>query len=347
MGKSNIKSAINNIGIPRLIIIGFFFILCGVAFAKDMNVPDLLSNTLIRTGQNGILVLAMVPAILCGIGLNFGIAIGIVGGILGGLISIELGLAGWSGLIVAILIGIVISAILGFFYGLLLNRVKGSEMTVSTYVGFSVIALMNIGWLLLPFKHPAIKWPIGDGLRNTVAMDDSFGLILNQLWEFKLGSIVVPTGSLLFLAISCLLMKVFLNSKIGLAMTQAGSNPRFARANGIDIDKMRVLGTVLSTVVSAVGIIIYAQSYGFFQLYNAPLTMSFAAVAAVLIGGASLKRAKVSHVIIGVFLFQAIISMGLPVFNAVLVEGNLSEVMRLIISNGIILYSLTKSEEVK
>lgn len=46
--------------------------------------------------------------------------------------------------------------------------------------------------------------------------------------------------------------------------------------------------------------------------------------------------------IIGTFLFQALLVVALPVSNAVLPEGNLSEVVRIIISNGIIVYALTR-----
>lgn len=368
MNKGKLQTYIDNIGIARWIIICFFLILCVSAGFLGLQVNDLISNILVRTGMNGVLVLAMVPAIQCGIGLNFGISLGIVSGILGSLISIEMGLQGWPGFAAAIIIGIVIGTIVGYLYGLLLNRVKGSEMTVSTYVGFSVIALMNIAWLLLPFKSPDVRWPIGDGLRNTVSLDDSFGKVLNNFMAIHIGGnntttgiknlisvtnkieapisggLTIPTGSLLFLGLCIFLVWMFLRSKKGIAMSAAGNNPKFAKASGIHVDKMRILGTVLSTVLSAVGITVYAQSYGFIQLYNAPLMMSFAAVAAILIGGASLTRAKGSYVVIGVFLFQAIISMGLPVANRIIPEGNLSEVMRLIISNGIILYALTKTE---
>ena len=71
--------------------------------------------------------------------------------------------------------------------------------------------------------------------------------------------------------------------------------------------------------------------------------MGFHAVAAVLIGGASIGKANISHVILGTFLFQGILSVALPVANEILPEGNLSDVMRIIISNGIILYALTKT----
>ena len=105
---------------------------------------------------------------------------------------------------------------------------------------------------------------------------------------------------------------------------------------------MRLLGTILSTVLGAAGIVIYSQSYGFYQLYEAPLMMGFPAVAAILIGGSSPKKATIFNVVIGTVLFQSLLTMALPVANKLVVGGNLSEVGRVIVSNGIILYALTK-----
>ena len=100
-----------------------------------------------------------------------------------------------------------------------------------------------------------------------------------------------------------------------MAMHVAGSNPRFAQSCGINVNKMRILGTVLSTVLAAVGILVYNQSYGFLSLYNGPLMMAFPAAAAILIGGASLRRATIGHVIIGTFLFQSVLVVASPLFN--------------------------------
>ena len=88
---------------------------------------------------------------------------------------------------------------------------------------------------------------------------------------------------------------------------------------------------------------VHAQGFGFMQLYNGPMMMGFTSVAAVLIGGASPRRACISHVLIGTFLFQSIMALALPVANQFIPESNLSEVMRLIISNGIIIYALTQT----
>ncbi|MGL5438851.1 MAG: ABC transporter permease subunit [Filifactoraceae bacterium] len=336
------KRFINNLGVPRLIIISLFLSLCIAALVLQMDLGKLMSDALVRMGMNGVLVLAMVPGVLCGIGLNFGISIGIVCGLLGGLISIEMDLRGFSALFVAIGISIPFSIIMGYLYAVLLNRTKGSEMTVSTYAGFSVISLFCIVWLLAPFNSLEIKWPIGDGLRTTITLQDRYAQVLDKFMAINIGSLTIPTGLLLFFFICCVLMAVFLKSKSGIAMSTAGDNPRFAEASGIDVNRARILGTVISTVLGAVGVIVYAQSYGFYQLYQAPLMMPFGAVAAILIGGASAKKANMIHVILGVFLFQGLLTFSLPIANKIVTEGGLSEIMRIIVQYGIILYALTK-----
>jgi simple sugar transport system permease protein len=348
--REKIGNIYNNIGLPRIIITSFFIFLLVISVPLGLNILNLLGDSIRRWAMYGILVLAMVPAVQCGIGLNFGISLGIVAGLLGATLSIELGISNpWLGMLFASAVGILLGGLLGVFYGFMLNKLKGSEMTVSTYVGFSVIAFMNMIWLALPFKNGNLVWPISEqGMRNTISLEGSFGLILNKLWSFSIGNpatgLFVPTGLILFFLAVCFIVYLFMRSKVGMAMSAAGENPEFTRASGINVDKMRIIGTAVSTALAALGIITYAQSYGFLQLYNAPLMMGFHSVAAVLIGGASVGRAKISHVILGAFLFQGILTVALPVANKILPEGNLSDVLRLIISNGIILYALSKTK---
>ena len=337
-----LKKMINKFGLPRIIIAGFFILLVIGASAFQMNMPQFFGDILRRWGMFGILALAMVPAVQCGIGLNFGISMGIVGGLLGGIIVIQLNIAqnpslvaihplfaAWVAILVAILIGVVLATGIGYLYGLLLNRVKGSEMTVTTYVGFSVIAFMNMVWMLLPFDNGELIWPnAGKGMRNTISLASSFSEVMNKTMAFGMGDFLFPTGLLLFFFLMCFLVWLFMRSKTGMAMTAAGANPMFAKAAGINVNKMRLIGTTISTVLAAVGILVYAQGFGFMQLYNGPMMMGFTSVAAVLIGGATPKRALIVHVLIGTFLFQGIMTLGLPVVNQIIPEGNLSEVMR-------------------
>ncbi len=343
---NRVKSFTRQVGLPRIIIVGFLLILLVTAMVQQQNMGTLMSDVLVRYGMNMILALAMMPAIIAGTGMNFGLPVGLLCGILGGLISIEAGFKGWAGILVAIALSIPLATMAGYAYGKLINAVKGDEMMVGTYVGYAVVSLMCMGWLKLPFNDPAMVWPIGGsqgGLRLTITLAANYDAIFNKLFAFKIGGLKIPTGLILVGLLMCLLVWLFSRTKLGVGMQAAGANPQFAVASGINVNHMRLWGVILSTVIGAVGIIIYAQSFGFYQLYNAPLNMAFAPVAAVLLGGATARSCKISHVIIGTFLFQALLTIALPVANQLMPEGGLSEVIRIIVSNGIILYALTQT----
>ena len=353
-----VKRFIADFGLPRIIIMIFFIMLFVTAGIYGMNVPSFLGDVLRRWGMFGFLVLAMVPSIQSGIGPNFGLTVGIVGGMLGAVLSIEMRYTGWFdfaaanpalfnliGVFVAAFIGIFIGTFMGILYGMLLNRVKGSEMAVSAYVGFSTVAAFNIVWALIPVSASILILPAsGEGLRQVVNLQDDFGGAINSLLMFNIGDMTVPTGLLLLFAIACFCMWIFTRSRTGMMMSAAGANPDYARASGINVDKMRILGTTISTAIGSFGIVIYAQSFGFLQLYNAPLMFGFLSVAAVLIGGATVKRARVFDVVLGALLFQGMLTIALPLANEVIPDvPGVPEMIRMIMTNGIILYALTKA----
>jgi simple sugar transport system permease protein len=339
----NIKKSIRSFGLPRIIIVLFLGLVWSFSVALEIPFPQLFSDTLVRWGMNGILVLAMMPSILAGTGLYFGLPIGIICGLIGGLMAIELNLVGFTAFFGAIAIAVPLALLAGYAYGWMLNRVKGSEMTVATYVGFSVVSLMCMFWAMAPFKSPEMAWPIGRGVRVTITLEGRFDQILNRLWAFRIGGFIIPTGLILFFLLVCLLVAFFFRTKTGMALRAGGENPRFAQASGINVDKTRIVGTILSTVLGAVGILVYAQSFGFIQLYMAPLFMGFIAAAAILIGGASIGKASITNVLIGTFLFQGLLVATLPVANKIATLGSLAEISRIIVSNGIILYALAQS----
>lgn len=335
---------IRRLGVPRTIISLFFIYLLLAAQLYSISVSLMLGDVLKRVGTYGILVLAMLPGIQCGIGLNMGMTIGCISGLLATIIALQYNMTGAGALIFSCVLGALIAIPLGWAYSKMLNRMKGDEMTISTYVGFSFVSLMCIAWMLLPFTNPKIIWLLsGKGLRVTHSLLGSFAHILDNLLSFRVLGADVPTGLLLFFLMCCLAMWIFSRSKAGIAMSAAGSNPRFAEASGLNVDHTRTLGTVLSTVIAAVGIVIYSQAFGYAQLYTAPRQLGFIAASAILIGGATVTKAKVGHVILGVFLFEGVLSLGQQVVNAAVAGGGLSEVMRIMISNGIILYALTQS----
>ena len=64
-------------------------------------------------------------------------------------------------------------------------------------------------------------------------------------------------------------------------------------------------------------------------------------VAAILIGGASVNKASIANVIIGTFLYQGLVTMTPTVINS-LIHLDISEIIRIIVSNGMIVYALTR-----
>jgi simple sugar transport system permease protein len=341
--KERLVAIYHGFGLPRLIIAGFLLLLLIIAAGTELSVPGLLSDALVRIGQNGIYVLAMVPSIQAGVGLNFGLPVGVICGIVGVLVAMEFTLLGFKGFLVAILLAVPLAIGAGYLYSLLINRVAGQEMMVGTYVGFSVVAGMCIFWLMAPFKNPALIWPVGgQGLRVTLTLADTFAGVLNNFLAFEIFGLKVPTGLLLFYGLIAFIVWLFFRTKAGVAMEVVGRNPRFAAASGLSLNKYRTLGIIMSTVLAAIGYTVYAQSFGFVQLYNGPLMTAFPAVAGVLIGGASTREAKVRHAILGVVLFQTLLTVAMPVTNQ-LIEGNISEIARVVVSNGMILYALTRA----
>jgi simple sugar transport system permease protein len=344
---NRIKQLAADFGLPRIIITLYLLGLFLAAPFVGVDLPASLSDTLIRIGMNGIMVLALVPMIQSGCGLNFGLSLGVIAGLLGATISIETGLIGAAGFIVAIFISQGFGAVFGYGYGKLLNRVKGGEMMIATYVGFSSVMIMSIAWLILPFKSPTMIWGYGGtGLRTTISVEGFWRHILDDFMVIQIGeNFKFPTGAVLVFILVSLLIWAFFHLKTGTAITAVGSNPTYARASGINIDRMRIISVMMSTMLGALGILIFEQSFGFIQLYEGPLYMAFPAVAAILIGGAGVNKATLTNVFIGAALYQGILTMTPSIFNAVL-KVDMSDVIRIIVSNGMILYALTRQTKV-
>jgi simple sugar transport system permease protein len=330
-------------GIPRLLIAGFLVLLFAVAVATRMDLGSLVSDSVTRVGRNGVLVLALLPAIQGGIGLNFGLPLGIVCGLVGCVVALNAGVPGPAGLLYASGLGLALAIPVGWAYGWLLNRTRGQEMMVGTYLGFAAVSLMSIFWLLAPFHNPTLVWAIGGrGLRTTLSLGGVFDKVLDRWLAVEVAGITIPTGTLVAFGMLSLLVWIFFRTRMGITIAAARGNPRFARAAGISDERTRVQSAVFSTALAAIGIVIYSQSFGFVQLYTAPLLMAFPAIACILIGGATVGRATVAHVLVGTVLFQSILTVALPVTSQV-IQGDISETARLIIQNGMILYALTRA----
>jgi simple sugar transport system permease protein len=200
-------------------------------------------------------------------------------------------------------------------------------------------------WLVYPITNRDIGFFLGPGLRILVNLETfAASKILENLWSFSIFGTVIPTGTLLIFAFFALLVYLFFRSKTGTAISAVGMNPVFARATGVNVDRSRIIANMMSTCLGAIGMIVYAQGFGFAQFYDTPLLMAFPAVASVLVGGASAQRSRVFNVILGCFLFQGLLTTAPPVIGRLLqdVDADITNPVRLIVQFGVILYALTK-----
>jgi len=338
-------SIFSYINICTIIVGVFFLVVLAVGAIVGISFTNMLYDCIMRFSRNAILVLAMLPAIRSGMGPYFGLPVGIVCGLLAEVIAIRNDFLSWGFLYVSVVLAILISIPVGYAYGKFMNAVKGKEMIVGVFTGFSFIAFFGIIWHIIVPRPNIWYWWGPDWLITTIQLDQvNANLILDKFLSFKIGqNITVPTGTLLTIFLLCFLIYLFFRSKPGIAISASGASPMFARAAGLHVENNRIVASIISTALGALGIIVYGQSFGYIQLYDAPMMMTFPAVAAVLIGGATMRRARVLHVILGAFIFNSLLASFIPMSN-VLLSGTdaavLTDVIRQVVQNGVILYAL-------
>lgn len=226
------KKIVNTLGIPRLIIIGLLIVILIAMPILGLQIEMLYTQAFGRIGMYMVLVLAMVPAIESGIKMNMALPLGILCGLVGSVISLEVGASGWTGLFSAMLISVPIAAVVGILYGMILNKIKGSEMMIATYSGYTAVAVMCIAWMAFPIKNAEIRWPQGNGVRSIVSLTGKYEKILDHFLEIRItDELVFPTGLFLFVGLMCFLVWLFMRSKLGIIMKTAGANPGICKCH--------------------------------------------------------------------------------------------------------------------
>lgn len=328
--------------LPQMIIILFIMILLVLAIKISIPAASLINDFIVRLILNCVLVISLIPMVNSGAGLNFGLPVGAVAGLLGMVLTAQFGGKGLTGFFLSIAVSIPFAVSAGELYGRLLNRVKGREEIAATFTGFSIVSIMCLFWVAAPFSHPQMIWILGrSGLRNTIGLKEFWGKSLYNFLKIKTGEIIIPAGSILFITLILILLYLFSRTRAGMMMNAVGENESFARINGVNIEKMRKLSVIMSTVLASAGTCIYAQQYGFIELYDAPLMAAFPAVSAFLLGGSYGKRVYLRHALLGVVLYQSLYLLSLPVANVLLVP-EMAEIIRMIITSFVILYALAK-----
>jgi putative ABC transport system permease protein len=109
-------------------------------------------------------------------------------------------------------------------------------------------------------------------------------------------------------------LTLFLGTDLGLAMRAAGNNPQMAKAVGIEVDRMVVLGLGLSNGLIALAGALLAQYQGFANIQMG-IGMVVTGVATLLIGETLLGRRPVGRwiagAIAGAVVFRLLLALAL------------------------------------
>ncbi|WP_313341425.1 ABC transporter permease subunit [Sedimentibacter sp.] len=135
----------------------------------------------------------------------------------------------------------------------------------------------------------------------------------------------VPVVTGLLIIGLCIFSEKILSTKLGQDFRSVGQSQHIAQVSGINVDKTRLIATMISTVLAAWGQIMYLQNMGTLNTYGAHTQIGMFSVACLLVGGASTQKANIRHAILGTLLFNSMFIMspeiGLSVFgNALLGE---------------------------
>ncbi len=344
MSKNNAADILRRFSVPIM-----FVIICAICAPISGLSPSYLVNEIVtRMGRNAFLILSLLIPIMAGMGLNFSMTLGAMAGEIGLILVSDWQIIGIPGMVLAMIISVPISALLGLFCGKVLNMAKGREMITSYIISFFINGIYQLIVLYLmgpviPIKHANIKLPRGYGVRNTVSLL-SMRQKLDNLIPLTISGVKIPVATFIIIFILCLVIVWFRKTKLGQDMRAVGQDMEVAKDAGIDVEGTRMISMVLSTVFAGVGMIIYLQNMGNIATYSSHSQIGMFCIAALLVGGASVDKASIGNVFLGIILFHTMFIVAPKAGTVITGDSMIGEYFRVFVSYAVITLALIMYE---
>ena len=152
--------------------------------------------------------------------------------------------------------------------------------------------------------------------------------------------VTVPMITFFVVGLLCIFNNALMKTKIGQQFRAVGQNRTVANASGINVDRVRVIAIVISTVLAGWGQLIFVQNMGSFQTYGAHEQVGLYAGAAILVGGASIKKATNGQALLGCILFHLLFIVAPSAGKNLFGDAAIGEYFRVFISYGVIALAL-------
>ena len=334
----NVKQFLGKNSVPIL-----FILICAVLIpVSGLPVSYILNEAMTRLGRNAFLILSLLIPIMAGMGLNFAMTLGAMAGEIALILVADWQIWGIPGLVLAAILSIPLSILLGLMCGSILNRAKGREMVTSYFIAYCMTGVYQLVVLymmgpIIPILHNTLKLPRGFGIRNTVS--------LLQMRQSVDNALAVYVGGVI--ALACLFIVWFRRTKLGQDMRAVGQDMNVARDAGINVDRTRLISIVMSTVFAGFGMIIYLQNMGNFPTYTAHTNVGMFCIAALLVGGASVEKASIGNVFLGVLLFHTMFIVAPAAGTKITGDSMIGEYFRVFVSYAVITVALVMYEAKK
>lgn len=167
-----------------------------------------------------------------------------------------------------------------------------------------------------------------------------FGISFLPGVQKVLWAVHLPVMTYALIALLCVFNSWLLGTKMGQDMRTVGQSRTVANAAGINVNRTRIIAMCMSTTLAAWGQIIYLQNLGTFATYGAHTMCGQYAIAALLVGGASVQQANNKQAILGVFLFHTLFVVAPLSASTIFGSSLIGEYFRVFICYGVIALSL-------
>lgn len=331
---------IKNYKVPAAI-----FILAVLSFClSDVSFGYLASEVYTRFIRNTLFTLALILPVTCGMGINFAIVVGAISAQAAIVFSIDLELQGLAALLFVAGVSVLLSILFGWIVAALLNRVRGREMIVSILIGqlssvlYQFVFMVAYGLLFQP-RNREILLDRGIGVRSMLDAKNISGIFKNML-PFSIDGKSYSFFPVLIILAFSLLLFYLQRTRLGLLARAVGASSRTADTLGIETGRIRTICIILSTVFAAMSQILFVADFGTINVYTGHLGLDTFAAAAILVGGASIKEARMHNCFIGVILFHALFITSPMAGQNLFANPSVGEYFRSFLAYGVIVIAI-------
>lgn len=153
-------------------------------------------------------------------------------------------------------------------------------------------------------------------------------------------AVQLPVMTYICIGALCVFNNLLMRTRLGQNMRAVGQNRAVANSAGIDVDKTRIIAMLFSTVLVSWGQLIYLQNIGTMSTYGAHTQVGQFAIAALLVGGASVQKATNKNALLGIVLFHTLFIVSPLAGKELFGDPVIGEYFHVFVSYGVIAMAL-------